>query len=163
MIRTIIILFIIFISASFSEAADTAKAPDFELPDTNGITHRFSDYRGKIVLINFWASWCRECVLEIPSLNSLHEKFKKSDVVILGISIDRDLAKASDTIAENWVAFPVLMDAKGEVFVKKYSVIGFPTTILIDQKGFIRQKFIGRHDFSSSGFIEKINNMLKEK
>lgn len=144
-----------------SAASDNAKAPDFELKDTNGTLHRFSDYKGKVVLVNFWASWCTECIEEMPSLNMLYEKFRKSDFVVLGISIDRNRAKLSDAIEKTNISYPVLMDTKGEVFVKKFTVIGLPTSVLIDQQGLIRETIIGRHDFASNKFIEKISNMIR--
>ncbi len=156
--------FLIFAFATvLSAAADNVKAPDFELKDTNGTLHRISDYKGKVVLVNFWASWCTECIEEMPSLNILYERFRKSDFVVLGISIDRNQSKLSDAMEKTNIAYPVLMDTKGEVFVKKFTVIGLPTSVLIDQQGLIRETIIGRHDFASNKFIEKINNMIKVK
>jgi len=134
-------------------------APDFELKDAAGITYRLSDLKGQTVLINFWASWCRECLEEMPSLNALYLKLRKEGIVVLGISIDRNWKAVRGALEKTPVQYPVLLDSRGDVFVKKYTVIGIPTTIVVDSEGVIREKIIGRFDFGSASFIDRIQNL----
>lgn len=138
---------------------NSEKAPDFELDDMRGVKHRLSEYRGKVVLINFWASWCRECMIEMPSLNSLYQKFKDKDIVVLGVSIDRNNEDIKKSLKRVPVAYPVLIDREGEVFVKKYAAMGLPTTVIVDKNGYIAERLLGSVDFSSEVFMNKIKTL----
>jgi peroxiredoxin len=142
----------------FAEKSD--KAPEFELDDLRGQHHRLSDYRGKIVLINFWASWCPECIDEIPSLNKIYEKYKGKGLVVLGILADRKKEAAMKILTQAGVTYPVLFDTSGGVFIKRYTVIALPTTVVIDRNGLIVERIIGRIDFSSAAFVKKIENLM---
>ncbi|MBI4684927.1 MAG: TlpA family protein disulfide reductase [Nitrospirae bacterium] len=137
------------------------KAFDFTLTDLNGTPHRLSDFQGKVVLVNFWASWCRECVIEMPSLNGFYAANKNKGIVVLGITIDRKIENVLDALRKTPVSYPVLLDSRGDVFVKKYTVLGLPTTIIIDREGNIQDRFIGRVDFSDKSLTEKIQSLLK--
>ncbi len=143
-------------------AAVREQAPGFELPDNHGVLHRLSDFRGKVVVLNFWASWCPECVREMPSLNALYSRFKNEGLVALGISIDREWSAVEKTTGGLAIAYPVVMDNKGEVFVKKYTVTRLPATVIIDRDGAIVQKLVGSQDFVSQTFIEKMEKLLNE-
>jgi len=159
----------LFISAHnvetvYADPTDNSeKAPDFELDDMRGTKHRLSDYHGKVVLINFWATWCRECVAEIPSLNGLYAKFKDKGVVVLGVSIDRDNDDIRKSLKKVPVAYPVLVDRDSEVFSEKYTLIGLPTTVVIDRNGYIADKLIGGSDFGSAAFMKKIEILSKAR
>ncbi len=137
------------------------RAPEFQLPDLLGSEHKLADYRGKVVVLNFWASWCPDCVLEIPSLNKLHGLMKNEDVAIIGVSIDR---KRKDIESmPNPILYPVLIDERGDVFVKKYTITRLPVTVIINREGVIVEKLAGRHDFGSAEFVAKIKKLLAEK
>ena len=138
------------------------EAPIFELSDLQGRKHALSDYRGKVVLINFWASWCRECITEMPSLNKLYSQFSGQGLAVLGVTVDRKSEDAAAAAKKARVAFPILLDNKGEVFIKKYAVIGLPTTIIVDRKGIIRETLIGTQDFLEKEMKDKIASLLKE-
>jgi peroxiredoxin len=146
-----------------SHQSDGEKAPDFELVDLQGATHRLLQYRGKVVLLNFWASWCAECLIEMPSLDSLYRKYRSNNLVVLGISIDRKRETIEGVLKKVPVSYPVLIDLKGEVSSKKYTVIAIPSTYLIDQNGFIKERLMGGYDFTSPSVIEKIDTLLKGK
>lgn len=139
------------------------EAPIFELSDLQGRKHALSDYRGKVVLINFWASWCRECITEMPSLNKLYSQFSGQGLAVLGVTVDRKSEDAAAAAKKARVAFPILLDNKGEVFIKKYAVIGLPTTIIVDRKGIIREILIGTQDFLEKEMKEKVASFVKEK
>ena len=129
-------------SSSDSDSGDRqeVKAPDFELRDINGKTHRLSDYRGKVVMINIWATWCPPCRAEIPEYEKLYEKNKNSkDVEIISItSPDAGRETNAEGIKsfakEKGINYPVLLDDKQEVMMN-YGISSFPTTFVIDKKG----------------------------
>jgi len=139
------------------------KAPVFALSDLQDRTHRLSDYMGSTVLINFWASWCKECLVEMPSLNALYKRYSGQGLVVLGVTIDRRPEDAAAAAGNAKIVFPILLDKKGEVFMKQYAVIGLPTTVLVDRNGLIRETFIGMHDFLDASVSDKIQAVLKEK
>ncbi|KAA9023584.1 peroxiredoxin family protein [Niallia endozanthoxylica] len=115
------------------------KAPDFELKNLAGETVKLSDFQGKKVLLNFWATWCPPCKEEMPDM----EKFYQSageDVVILAVNIDPQY-NVSKFISEMGLTFPILLDEKDEVN-SLYQVLTIPTTYFIDEEGIIRHKYI---------------------
>jgi len=158
-----IILMALFqlLALPYGIAKELDKAPEFELDDLRGQHHRLSDYRGKIVLINFWASWCPECIEEMPSLNKLYEKYEGKGLVVLGISADRKKEAALKILMQTSVTYPVSLDTTGGMFIKRYTVIALPTTVIIDRNGFIKERVIGRIDFSSTAFVKKIENLMQ--
>jgi len=135
-------------------------APEFSLNDLQGAHHRLSDYRGKVVVINFWASWCPECVEELPSLNALYEKYAEKGVVVLGIATDRNRDSVDPLLKRTGVTYPVLLNTAGGALLKQYRVIGLPSTVVIDKTGIIAERSIGRTDFGSSAFTNKIESLI---
>lgn len=124
------------------DTADLIQAPDFTLMDQYGVTHSLEDYRGKVVFLNFWATWCPPCRAEMPAIQELYEKYSQdedSDIVILGVAFP-NLGKetGSDGIAafmeENSYTYPVLMD-EGATLQIPYYITAFPTTFLINPDG----------------------------
>jgi len=144
-------------------ATQYEKAADFELADSTGALHKLSDYRGKVVLLNFWATWCKECVEEIPSLNSAIEKYKDQGLVVLGISIDREWKPIEKLLKTTPMQYPVLLDHTGAVFVGSYTIVRLPSSILINRDGFIIRKIPGSQDFDSRVIQNMITDLLKEK
>jgi len=122
------------------EKEETLPAIDFTLTDQFGNTHRLSDYKGKVVFLNFWATWCPPCREEMPYIQNLYEKYADGeDVVILGVAgpnavDDRDAAGIAAFLEENGYTYPVAMDETGEVF-GQYGVSALPTTFMIDRNG----------------------------
>lgn len=155
-------LSVILSSSSLSVADNRKPAPDFELSDTMGRSYRLSDFRGKVVVLNFWATWCNECIKEIPSLNSFAEK-NREKVLVLGLSSDRNPENVRAFLAKNPVRYPVLIDSAGDVFVTKYTVIALPATIIVDSNGLIAERLYGAQDFLSTEFQNKINRLLAGK
>lgn len=115
-------------------------APDFELVDQYGVTHRLSDYKGKTVFLNFWATWCGPCKSEMPDIQELYEEYSKGDeVVILGVAApnlgkEKNIEGIATFLEENGYTYPVLMDETGEQF-SVYGVSAFPTTYMIRPDG----------------------------
>ena len=127
-------------------ARELPAAPDFTLTDQNGVRHTLSDYKGKVVLLNFWATWCGPCKMEMPDLQAVYEDYGKNqeDVVILGVANPKTPSRPqnSDVTTEEVAAFlqeggytyPTAMDETGQVFLQ-YGVSAFPTTFMITPEG----------------------------
>lgn len=113
------------------------QAPDFVQPDANGKTFSLSDFKGKYVLVDFWASWCTPCRTEIPELKSVYEKYKDKNFTILSISLDNDKEKWMEAMANEQMPWLQLSDLKADQnsAAKTYKVLGIPANFLIDPNG----------------------------
>lgn len=116
------------------------SAPDFSLPDLNGKTVKLSNFSDKVVLINFWASWCPPCRREIPHLVELYKTHSPKGLVILGVDINENLNVVKDFVKANDMSYTILMD-RGDV-ARLYKVEGIPTNYIVN-KGEIVRKYVG--------------------
>jgi DsbE subfamily thiol:disulfide oxidoreductase len=116
------------------EQKDRPAAPDFALPDPAGKKFSLKDYRGKVVMLAFWATWCEYCREEIPAIESLYRDFKGKGLEIVAINIKDKREDALAFIKKNRISYPVLMDPEGEVGLL-YGAYATPTVYLIDRKG----------------------------
>lgn len=121
-------------------------APDFTLSDGTTSIH-LASYRGRVVLLNFWASWCEPCVVEMPSLLELHHD--QPDLAILAVSIDEDPDAYDRFITRRHVDLITIRDP-AQTAAKLYHTTGWPETYVIDRRGVIRRKFVGPQDWSST-------------
>ncbi len=136
-------------------------APDFTLPDFKQSTVRLSDYRGKLVLLNFWASFCAPCRREMPGLENLWQHYRSKGLVVLALSADRDNLKQVETfIKEGKYNFPILLDTEGDVR-KKYEIRALPTTYLIGRDGRFIGRVIGERKWGSVPSQQLIKSLLK--
>jgi len=138
-------------------------APDFDLPDLQGVRHRLSGYRGKVVLLNFWATWCPPCVEELPSLAELHRATAdRKDVALVTVSVD-DNAKVVQKFLDRhrtvFGPFLVLIDP-GKKVAKSFGTVKFPETYLVDREGVVRYRFINKRDWSSPAAQACIRSLL---
>lgn len=117
-----------------SELAKDKPAPDFTLMNLSGEEVSLSDYRGKIVLINFWATWCGFCDMEMPDLQRLDEE--NDDLVVLAVDVMEDKETVQQYIDEGGYSFEVVLDEKGDIS-KTYLVSGFPTSYFVDPDGIL--------------------------
>ena len=120
-------------------------APDFTVSDDSSTVH-LADYRGKVVLLNFWATWCAPCIREMPGLQQLHSD--RPDLAILAVSIDEDRDEYKRFLSERHVDLITVRDPT-ESAAKLYHTEGWPETYIIDRKGVIRRKFVGDPDWSN--------------
>ena len=140
---------------SLTPITGNVPAPDFELLDTNGKTHRLSDYRGRPVIINFWTTWCPPCREELPSMNRAWKQLEKEGIAMLAINMGED----EDTIfvfsADYPTDFPILMDQSGEV-IASWPVKGLPTTYVIAPDGNIAYRAIGSREWDDKDLLDTI-------
>lgn len=141
--------------------AAAAKAPDFTLPSNGGPNLRLQEQRGRVVMVNFWATWCGPCRVEMPHLNRLYEKYRGSGFVVLGVNIDEEPRKAADLAARLGLRFPVLFDADKKVS-RLYDLSAMPSTVLIDRDGRVRHIHRGYRDGYEDIYEKQIRELLKE-
>ena len=146
-------------SASPARAA-VSKAPDFSLKAVDGKTYRLSAYRGKAVLLNFWATWCPACREEMPSLVAMSRKFK-GKLQVLSVSIDSSEAPLKEYLEKHPLPFPVLSDPNREVAFDLYAVFGLPATFLIDKNGNLVNRIYGAQEWTSPAMVNKIEELTK--
>ncbi|MCL4504937.1 MAG: TlpA family protein disulfide reductase [Chloroflexi bacterium] len=133
---------IVLPTANIRRLGVDTPAPDFTLKTFNGTPVSLKDLRGKRVLINFWASWCPPCLQETPDLVAAYKELGDSGVVFVGIGTQDDSDKLKKFAADNKVTYTILEDPKGSVS-DAYSVLGLPTTVLVDSQGIVRKVFSG--------------------
>lgn len=157
----IIISFLLSINILSANNSDKKKAPDFALKTLEGKTIKLSDYKGKIIIIDFWATWCPPCRKGIPDLIELQKVYSK-DLVIVGISLDQERTlKDLKPFIENYgINYPVVLG--NEKVVKDYGGINaIPTSFIVDQKGFIIDSHVGL--VPKAVYEDKIKMLLGKK
>jgi peroxiredoxin len=118
------------------------QAEDFQLADLYGKTQSLSQYRGKIVLVNFWATWCKPCTTEMPAMQKIYDKLRDKGFVVLAVNELEDDAKVREHIKQYGHTFPVLMDHDNKV-ANQFGVFGLPVSVFIDEKGVIQEYIKG--------------------
>lgn len=138
-------------------------APDFTLPDMDEKTHTFSDFRGKVVVLNFWATWCPPCRREMPSMQRLYQKFNGDDFTVIAINQTEDTDHVFAYLGQLEVdpTFTILFDHESLV-AQAFDVKGLPTTYLIDKQGRIRYRAIGGREFDHPEVEKQIQELINE-
>jgi cytochrome c biogenesis protein CcmG/thiol:disulfide interchange protein DsbE len=134
-------------------------APAFTIHD-GAQTVSLSQYRGQVVLVNFWASWCPPCIDELPSLLALHRRLPS--LVILGVSIDADPQAYHSFLAENRIDFPTIRDPS-ETVMHRYGTVQIPESYLIDRTGHIVRKYVSAQDWTSPEIVDALSSVLNAK
>ncbi len=143
-------------------AREGEVAPDFTLPSLKGQWVSLKDYRGKIVFINFWATWCPPCREEMPSMESLYQKLKGHNFVMLGISIDvKGEEVVRPYVKELGLNFTILLDTKNEIS-RLYGITGVPETFIIDQNGAIIMKIIGPRNWMEKQWLDFFDRITRK-
>jgi peroxiredoxin len=137
-----------------------APAPDFTLKDLQGNAVTLSEFKGKVVFLNFWATWCPPCRVEMPSMERLYEVYGDRGFVMLAVNVEQAAEPVLAFLKENPHAFPILLDPDARV-QRLYGVYRFPETFLIDQDGTVVEHYLGARDWSSVDFLAKIKSMLE--
>lgn len=134
-------------------------APPFVLEDLQGNSYDLAEYRGKVVLLNFWATWCPPCVKEIPSLGRLQERLADEPFVVLSVDIGEEPEAVAAFLQKIPAQFPVLLDQAGDT-VQSWNIRAFPTTFLLDKTGKIRYAYFGALEWDDDGVVETIRQLL---
>ena len=152
----------VFAATSLASSDLTGQAaPDFALKSSSGDNLRLSEYRGDVVMVNFWATWCGPCRQEMPLLDELYSRYERVGFSLLGVNIDDDSRKAMNMVSELGVSFPVLFDARKEVS-KLYKVEAMPVTVLIDREGTVRYVHHGYKPGYEDKYLDQIRSLLRE-
>ena len=142
---------------------ESVTAPDFTLPDLDGRAIRLSDFKGNVILLNIWATWCLPCVEEMPSMEKLHQALRGDGLTILAVSIDESGAETvAPFMKKHNLSFTALTDTKG-IVKNLYRTTGVPESFIIDKKGIIIEKIIGARDWSSPGAVDYFRNLISAK
>ena len=134
-------------------------APDISVKTMEGKPVKLSEFRGKVVLLNFWATWCPPCRAEMPSIETLYQRYKSTDFQILAISVQEELPVVKTFLAQNSYSFPIGLDPSGEA-AQLYGIRGIPTTFIIDQKGTLQGALVGGKDWTIPPVYDLIDALL---
>jgi peroxiredoxin len=138
-----------------------SRAPDFTFPGLDGKLVSLSDHRGKVVLVNIWATWCPPCVDEMPSMQKLYQKLGGKDFEILAVSIDAGGSEVVNSFMQRYkLTFPALVDAEGSI-KESYGANGVPESFIIDQQGLLVKKIVGPVDWSAPDVFLFFDNLIR--
>jgi peroxiredoxin len=141
---------------------DNLPAPDFTFPGLDGKMVRLSDYKGKVVLVNIWATWCPPCVDEMPSMEKLYQKLKGENFEILAVSIDEPGLKAvAPFMKKSNLTFPALIDSEGTIKAV-YEITGVPESFIIDQQGILIKKIVGPVDWATPKIFRFFSDLIQK-
>lgn len=141
-------------------AAKKIKAPEFELTDLGGNKINLKDLRGKVVFLDFWATWCGPCVMSIPEVEKMVEDYQGKDVVVLSISLDEDVAPVKKFMATHKMTNRVAMAGRSRVD-EKYSVSGIPSYFVINKEGNVANAWEGYNPIMPSLWRKELDRLLK--
>jgi peroxiredoxin len=137
------------------------EAPGFNLPALDGRPVDLGAYRGKIVLLNFWATWCGPCVQEMPSLERLHRTLGPEGLAVVTVSTDEDEAALQQFVKQYALTMPVLRDPGGRGPAARYHTTGYPETFVLDRAGLLLQHTVGPAEWDSPEALDYFRGLLK--
>jgi peroxiredoxin len=140
----------------------SAIAPDFTLRSMDGPNLRLQEQRGRVVMINFWATWCGPCRQEMPHLAKLYDKYRGSGFELLAVNVDEEQAKAIGLAQKLDLKFPVLFDGEKKQVSGLYDLKAMPSTVIIDRDGRVRYIHRGYRDGYEITYDQQIRDLLKE-
>src|SRR6516165_7818334 len=142
-------------------AGSAGPAPSFSLPARDGATVSLAQYKGQVVMINFWASWCGPCRQEMPLLESIYKKYNKLGFTMLGVNVEPDSNAANEWLKQTPVSFPILYDKESKVS-KAYDVATMPSTVIIDRSGKVRMLHRGYKAGDENEYLDSIRTLIRE-
>jgi peroxiredoxin len=142
-------------------ASDSGPAPQFTLGAKGGGTINLAQYKGQVVMINFWASWCGPCRQEMPYLEDIYKKYNKLGFTLLGVNVEPDSKAADDWLKATPVTFPVGYDKDSKVS-QMYAVSGMPSTVIIDRKGNLRYVHQGYKPGDEGEYMNSVRALIRE-
>ncbi len=166
--RVLVVLACLLLTAGAAQARELKPfqgepvPPPLALPDLNGKPHHLADYRGKVVLVNFWATWCPPCVHEMPSMQRLKEKMAGKPFAILAVDMAESEADVKKFLTKVKVDFTILMDRDGKA-LQRWKVFAFPTSFLIGPDGKISHALFGALEWDSEEVMRIIEGLLPKE
>ncbi len=132
---------------------------EIRLKDLNGQQVRLSDFRGKIIFLNFWATWCYACRIEMPDMEKLHQKFKNKDFAMVTINLQESVSQVKQFFKDFKLTFTALLDSDGAVGAH-FMITAIPTTFILDKEGIIIGKVMGPREWDSKAAIALFENLM---
>ena len=154
---------LLFVSGVVWAVKLNSLAPEFKLMSTRHTMRSLKDYKGKVVLINFWASWCGPCKVELPELSRLAAEYDRKPVRVIAINVDEDRQAAQELLAQlkgGTSKMDILLDRRSTV-VKSYDIEAMPSSFIVDQRGIIRYIHVGFRPSDTDLWRREINDLLK--
>jgi peroxiredoxin len=136
------------------------EAPGFRLPSLAGGQQDLASQRGKIVVLNFWATWCPPCVSEMPSLERLYRTLSPEGLSVVTVSTDEDQAELRRFVSQRGLTLPVLLDPGGRVAAGEYRTTGYPETFLLDRRGRILRHVVGPAEWDSPEMMGDLRKLM---
>ena len=136
-------------------------APPLRLPTLDGGVVDLASFRGKLVVLNFWATWCPPCVEEMPSLERLHRTLGPEGLIVIGVSVDEDEATLRTFVQKVGVTFPTLRDPGGRGPTAAYRTTGYPETLVLDPHGILLDKYIGPAEWATPAAIDHFRELVR--
>ncbi len=163
MLRSFLLALSLCLSTSALAVSVGDAAPNFKLKNLNtGKIESLKKYRGKVVYLDFWASWCGPCRQSLPLLNDLRKELKRKGFEVVAVNLDEETADAKTFLKQFPVVYPVLMDPKGRV-PEKYELPGMPTSFLIDKRGRIQHIHVGFKPKDMATIRKQVIALLRKK
>ena len=135
-------------------------APDFSLRGEDGKPYRLADFRGQVVVLNFWATWCPPCRYEMPSMERAHKKVQGEKIALLAVNVGESEEQVFEFTGRYPVTFPLLLDEEGKV-IRLYPVIGLPTTFIIDPRGRVTHRAVGGREWDEDRLLGQLRQLIK--
>ncbi|MEZ5557338.1 MAG: TlpA disulfide reductase family protein [Pseudomonadales bacterium] len=155
------VLLTVLLSGNAGAVTLEEPAPDFTLKSLGGGNLRLDEYRGQVVLINFWASWCGPCRQEMPILDRLHQRYEDTGFAVLGVNVEGDARPAQEIVDKTQVSFPVLID-EGQKVSELYQLEAMPSTVVVDRDGNVRYVHRGYKPGDEDKYVEVVKQLIRE-
>src|SRR5580692_9948903 len=153
---------IVIVSSAFAASGDAAgPAPAFTLTNLSGQPGGLGEYKGQVVMVNFWATWCGPCQQEMPLLDQMYKKYKPAGFTLIGVNVDKESPAVKELLARKPVSFPVLLEPANQVS-KAYHVDEMPSTVIVDRKGQIRYIHRGYKPGDENEYQDRIRQLIRE-
>jgi peroxiredoxin len=160
-IRYLLVTALLGLAGAVNAVGLQDEAPDFTLENLTGGNMRLEEYRGQVVLINFWASWCGPCRQEMPILDRLHHRYEDTGFAVLGINVEGESAPAQEIVDRTNVTFPILID-DGQKVSELYNLEAMPSTVVVDRDGVVRYIHRGYKPGDEAKYVEVVKQLIRE-
>lgn len=151
----------LFTTSLLNKVAKPFSAPDTEIADLNGTRHKLSDYRGKPVIVNFWATWCPPCRAELPSMNRAWAKVKDEGIIMLAVNVGETEETISHFNVDYPIDFTILLDQAG-MYAPEWKIGGMPTTFIVDSNGLVVYKVVGTREWDNDKILDAVRALKKD-